>query len=289
MIYFPQRRPFTEATAIFNNLLFLGCGLMKYTFFVDESGQSGIKRIRSDSTPGASRYMTLGGVLIPETKKEEILNGLNKLKKQIDRPALHCSKLKHKQIVRFAQFVADQQVLLFGVISLKETLGDYASDISHSDKRYYNKCAQYLLERLALAMNQKDIKEDDVTICFEEGNFDYNALRSLIRSCRNKPLRPATKNLKLINPYSINAQPKENEKALQLADLIAHALYQCVDDGPSTYGVTETRYVEELKSRFFSDPISKKVCGFGIYPVHELKTIQASKSVEAFLKSISSD
>jgi len=261
---------------------------MNYTFFVDESGQSGIKKIRGPEGGGSSRYMTLGGVLVPNIIRDDLRRSLQSLAEEFKRKELHCNKLGHNQIVRYSQELSKHQVLLFGVISLKETLGWYGDEIEGSEKKYYNKCAQYLLERLALSMKLKGILEDEVSICFEEGNFDYNGLRGLVAACRRDPRRPATKNLTLINPNSIFARPKDEEPLLQTADLVAHALFRCVDDGPSTYGVFETRYIDEMRTRFYGDEETGLICGSGLFPVHKLKDIGADQNVFDFLEVLKS-
>lgn len=261
---------------------------MNYTFYVDESGQAGIKKIRTKESGGASPYLTLGGVLVPESEKDRLTGLVLSLAKEFSKPNLHCSKLNHNQIVRFSKELAQARVKLFGVISLKATLGDYANEINHSDKAFYNKNAQYLLERLAHFLELKGIEDKSVSIVFEEGNFDYHKLKALIGKCVHSPQKAATKRLKgRINPSSIKAVPKDGDPLLQLADLAAHALYRLVDDSPSTYGVQEVRYVSELRSKFFSDPSTGLVCGAGIFPVHRLKQIKAEGEVEAFLSELS--
>lgn len=261
---------------------------MDYTFFVDESGQSGIKKIGGAGNKGASPYMTLGGVLVPNTHKSNILSELNKLIDIYGKKDLHCSRLNHNQICRFARVVALEKVKLFGVISHKATLGTYRTEIKDSDKKYYNKCVQYLLERLAHFLELNNIEETQVSIVFEDGNYDYSALKSLIRSCRRKPMNPASKRLVRINPNSISSKMKEEEPLLQVSDLVAHALYRCVDDSPSTYGIQETRYVDELRCKFFSEPETQKIVGYGLFPVHRLSQIKASKEVETFLEQLKS-
>uniref|UniRef100_UPI00404876F9 DUF3800 domain-containing protein n=1 Tax=Yoonia sp. TaxID=2212373 RepID=UPI00404876F9 len=259
---------------------------MKYTFYADESGQSGIKKIKSAISGGASRYMTMGAALVPNTRRDAIRASLAELAAEFGRTDLHCSKLNHNQIVRFAKVVAEQKVLLFGVISRKETLGQYKDDIGGDHAKYYNKCAQYLLERLGMFSSSNKLSEESLSICFEEGNFDYSGLRGLIAACRKNPLRPASHHLKHINPNSISVEPKAHEPLLQLGDLVAHALFRCVDDGPSSYGVFETRYVDELAPKFFADRDTGVICGNGIYPVHNLNGIKADKKVHKFLSDL---
>lgn len=269
--------------------LLVGGDAMQYTFFVDESGQSGIKVVGSEEKKGASRYMTMGGVLVPEPNKENLLLQLGSLRKSFGKKDLHCSRLNHNQICRFAKVVASERVRLFGVISLKETLGSYREDIEANDKKYYNKCAQYLLERLAHFMESADIDGDQLSIVFEEGGYDYSALRGLIAKCRSNPLNPATRRLQRVNPDSIISRPKAEEPLLQASDLVAHALFRCVDDGPSTHGIRETRYLNELSSKFFSDSKSKAIVSYGIFPVHKLSDIKAEREVESFLANLKAE
>ena len=160
---------------------------MKYTLYVDESGQSGIKKVKSDTEGGASRYMTMGGVLVRNENCEHLRKVLAELTSVVGKADLHCSRLKHNQTVRFAQTLAKEDVVLFGVISLKETLGSYKDDIGNSDKKYYNKCAQYLLEKVGLFLEQVGCNENDISVRFEDGGFDYGGLRGLIYSCRKSP------------------------------------------------------------------------------------------------------
>ncbi|MEJ1993327.1 MAG: DUF3800 domain-containing protein [Maritimibacter sp.] len=262
---------------------------MKYTLYVDESGQSGIKKIRSRTDGGASRYMTLAGVLIPETKKAEIRSELSQLAKEFGKHDLHCNKLNHNQIVKLAQRISRMKIMLFGVISLKETLKGYADDINNNDKYYYNKNAQYLLERVAHFMELHSLTENQLSVVFEEGNFDYQKLRSLLSLCVRNPLKPATRRLAgRVNPSAIRACPKNGDPLLQLADVVAHALYRLVDDSPSTYEVKETRYISEMKARFFSEKDTGEIVGYGIFPVHYLRDIKADADVERFLRELRS-
>lgn len=256
---------------------------MNYTLYADESGQSGIKKVKSSTTGGASRYMTMGGALVPDENREHIREALAGLAESFGRADLHCSKLNHNQIVKFAQTVAEFDVVLFGVISLKETLGSYKDDIEANDKKYYNKCAQYLLERVGMFLDSVRLNEDNLSVRFEYGGFNYNGLRGLIQACRRNPRYPATRFLRHVNQNSITEVAKSDEPLLQLGDLTAHALFRCVDDGPSSYGVFETRYLSELRSRFFAARNTGMICGAGLFPVHTIADIQADKQVRQFL------
>ncbi len=259
---------------------------MNYTLFIDESGQSGIKKIQTAEVRGSSRYMTLGGVLIPNVCLDDHNNQLKDLTEKFGKPSLHCSRLNHDQICRFAKDASNLKSRFFGMISLKETLQDYGEEIENDDKKYYNKCAQYLLERVGMFMAESEIQPNNLSVVFESGNFEYSKLRGLISACRKNPIRPASKYLSYISPWAIGAKPKSEEPLLQYADLIAHSLFRCVDDALSRHGVQETRYLTEIKSNFWSDKNTGLIVGKGIYCVHSLKDIKVNAEVFAMLNQL---
>jgi hypothetical protein len=182
---------------------------MAYTFYIDESGDAGINKVRTENEGGASPYMTMGGVLVPDTISQDIQNNLDDLRKNISlRSDLHCKSLCHESKVRFSEFVNQQDVICFGVISLKSTLGGYQKNIDSGN--YYNKCSQYLLERLGIFLDaQKNILPDEVKIVFEHGNFEYQKLKGLIAKCQRNPIRPNTRYLKNISVNMIVSEEKK--------------------------------------------------------------------------------
>jgi hypothetical protein len=136
-----------------------------YTLLVDESGEAGIGKIRSGSLGGASPYMTLGAVLIENRSRDTLEKLLDEIRKDFKRKSLHCSELNHYQLIHYARQIAKQRVRLFGVISRKATLGPYKSAISDDNKKYYNKCVQYLLERVGWFVETRKIDRKKFTNC----------------------------------------------------------------------------------------------------------------------------
>lgn len=254
----------------------------KYTFFVDASGDFGVENIRTKDGYGASPYMTLGATLIPTRLHEKVNSCLDELSHTFNKRP-HCKNLKHEQKVLFAKQLSQQKILCFGVISLKKTLGSYKDEIGSNASHYHNKCAQYLLENLGLFMNQNQIKPDEVSICFERGPFNIGKLRRLISACQNNPMHPASKYLSWIDTLKIRDIEKEREPLLETADLIAHALYRCVDGGP--LNIKESRYLETLKSNFFGNK-NNQVFNTGIKPVHKLNDLSLDDDILNFFHEL---
>lgn len=230
--------------------------------------------------------MTMGGVLIKNDYLDDYRKILRELADLFGKPSLHCSKLSHNEICYFAKKLNELDLVIFGVVSLKTTLGTYRGTIKSNAKLYYNKCAHYILERVGMCFEEMGLTEDELSVCFEEGNFDYNKLRGLISKCRSNPMRPNTKFLKHVNSNAITAKEKSSEALLQFGDLVAHALFRCVDDGPRTFGITETRYVDEMRDRFWRSGAKTKAIGQGLYCVHKVADVGANPTVERFFREL---
>lgn len=258
-----------------------------YTLYIDESGEAGIRNVRSGSSLGASPFMTLGAVLTESRRKSEIERCLQRVQKLIGkRNGLHCAQLSHSQKVFYTRSIASQPVICFGLISRKGTLGNYGNRIGHNPRKFYNKCAQYLLERVGKFLQDFAIRADDVDVVFEEGLFDYATLRAFIGICQKNPKHPDTAYLRNINIAKLKSAKKSEESLLQLADLVAHSLYQTVHKSDKNHNIPEPRYLKELQHRFYADGKTGEVLSHGIKLVHELEDIKFDADVELFIRDL---
>jgi len=251
----------------------------KLTLFIDESGEAGVSKVRSETSGGASQYMTLGGALIRNTNGPVIRKRIEDLQHEFKRKYLHCSELKHEQKIYYARELSKQKIKFFGLISRKATLGSYRLRISDDSKRYYNKCASYLLERVGRFINENSFHRDDLDIIFEEGNFDYEGLKTYIRKCQDNPINSNARYLTNINADNIKTAKKNDDIMLCTADLNAHALYKCVDKHQGNYYIPEPRYYAELRDKFFKCNKSGRVEGAGLKVVHQLSDLNLDSDV----------
>ncbi|UXN06400.1 DUF3800 domain-containing protein [Bartonella sp. HY761] len=259
----------------------------RYTIFIDESGEAGIENVRSESIDGASPYMTLGACLIANRDREVIENTLVEVRTQLRKKSLHCSDLNHYQIIHYTRQIIKLNMHLFGFISRKETLRGYKRRIDDNSKMYYNKCVQYLLERVGWFMQLHQIPPENLDIVFEEArSVDYEKMRKFLRACQSKPNHENTKKLQYIDIKKITVKKKSEEPLLELADLVAHALYKCVDKHKTTYDIPEPRYLCELAPRFFGNPKNQIVVGAGLYCVHSTRDLKLDADVETILNGL---
>ena len=266
--------------------------MSKYLFLVDESGDAGIERVRGAGHGGASPYMTLGGALVAQEDCDYLRDQMRKLCIEVGKSTLHCKDLRHFQKLHFAKTVSALPVVIFGLISYKETLGGYKEAIQGDSSKFYNTCARYLLERLGEYMALNGLKSHQVDIIFEEGNFAYGKLRNYIGMCQDRPMGKTPQqlaNVKLLRNISsqgITATPKGEELLLQIPDLVAHAIYKCVDKSNGSFHITEPRYLNEISNLFFASPGDGKITGKGLKPVHNLRNLGLDEETFVFLDGL---
>ncbi|WP_136659872.1 DUF3800 domain-containing protein [Nitratireductor sp. XY-223] len=259
----------------------------RFTVFIDESGEAGIGKVRDADQAGASPYMTLGASLMRNRSLNTTKDALSKIEVEVGKE-LHCSRLNHYQLLHCARSIAKRKMRLFGVISKKSTLGDYRKRIGNAHTMYYNKCAQYLLERVGWFMHARGIPPENLDIVFEEAKVDYEMMKNLLRACQRNPRRRRTGMLQNIDVDRIVSRKKGEEPLLKIADLVAHALYRCVDKNSGNHHFVEPRYLRQLSDRFFGHPDTNMVVDAGIYCVHTTDQLSLDADVKEMLDKMES-
>ena len=263
---------------------------MNYTLFVDESGDQGINKIRTSSSGGQSPYLTLGAALVKDDDIEAITTEIKQIVgeikgKQRESFQIHFSQMKHKEKVYVCQQFAQLPVTFLGLISKKDTLGNYAEQINKESTKYYNKNIEYLLEIVGQLFSQHNIGFDKHQIIFEEiKNFNYQQTRNYINIVRDNPMHQKAHQLKHINPSKIESAEKSNAPLLCLADCVAYSLHQCCQDWK---GVYEPRYIHELRSRFHCDG-EKYIKYSGIKFIHTIARCIPS-DVQGFFEKLKAE
>ena len=158
--------------------------MKKFTLLIDESGDQGLDNlVTADNPRGASAYMTMGAALVYTDHLPQLRENLETERTLLDVKRLHCADLDHAKLSYISRRVSTYRLKLFGVISKKSTLGSYRTQITGGDQGqdYYNKCAQYLFERIGSFFGENQIQGKDVDIIFEtKRNHDYFRLQRFL-------------------------------------------------------------------------------------------------------------
>ena len=260
---------------------------MKFNIYIDESGDTGISKLRTVQSSGASPFFVLGAVVCQPTAEVFARNALAEFRQTIGRTSWkHATELDHAQKVLLARELGRLPVRYFALISNKSTLNEYKELISKDPHKFYNKCSKYLLECICKYLAPRIEGEDDLAVVFEKRNHDYDAMRRYLLKVRDNPIHAESKFLKPLNPFCIVNRRKGEEDMLELADFVAHSVYQCCNLSKSNYGIPEPRYFLELSSRFAGNE-SNKALGVGLKCIHSLEQVNVEPEIARIFNEIS--
>ncbi|WP_299351833.1 DUF3800 domain-containing protein [uncultured Shimia sp.] len=259
---------------------------MGYTVLIDESGEAGIAKVRTETTGGSSPYFVLAAVVFPEEELKTALETLDYVNKVIPKKKWsHATDLNHAQTVFWSREAAKLNCRMFAVVSNKETLGDYSIMIKNNPDKFYNKCTVYLLEKVGKYLIGKGLDHHIPNVIFERRNHKYDALRRYVVSIKDNPLHEEAKNLRVFNPFAFFEKGKDEEPLLKFADLAAHATYQCTNKTRTNMNIPEPRYFTELHKRFGADRYGK-IIENGLKCIHSIDDLKLDEDVKEQLETL---
>ena len=258
---------------------------MSCTVFIDESGDTGIIKVRSDGKPGASPYFVMAAAVLQPSAQIQSKQLLHRLEVEFGKSWAHATDLNHAQKVYLSRQLSQIPSRFFAVISKKDTLRDYANEIDWDPHKFYNKCAHYLLEKVGSYLASIDNTLTEPTVVFEDRNHDFDKLRRYLGKIKDTPFHTEAKGLAAINPFGVINKKKNEEFLLKIADVVSHAVYQCVNKTPKNYHIPEPRYLRELGGNFACDHRGS-VLGTGIKCIHELSDLKLDGDIERVLSSL---
>lgn len=254
---------------------------MKCIVFVDESGDTGIKRIRSDGVAGSSPYFVIGAAVMPRAVQLHAKRVLEEFEAQIPpkKKWTHATDLSHQQMVFLCRSLASLNARYFAVISNKRTLGAYSGQIEWDPHQFYNKCLKYLMEQVCGYLELKGMATESPDVILEERNHNYDSMRRYFGKIKENPMHRKAVRLRVLNPFAMSTRTKAEEPLLKVADAVSHAVYQCTNKTDSNFGIPEPRYLEELQKRMGSDE-NGRVINVGIKCIHSLRELELDKDIE---------
>jgi hypothetical protein len=259
--------------------------MTRFTVFIDESGEAGIKKVRTGTSGGASPYFVLGAAVFQPASGIQARKALEELKRSIGKKEWkHATELDHAAKVYFARLCSRLKGRYFAVISNKVTLQEYADSIDWDPHKFYNKCIKYLLELICRYLSFHGASENDISVILEERNHDYEMLRNYLGTVRSNPIYPESRSLSLLNVFGISTRAKGEEALLEFADFTAHAVYQLSNKSQSNYGIPEPRYFMEMSRRFAAGERGE-ILGFGMKCIHSLEQLQLDDDVARLVKA----
>lgn len=252
---------------------------MPFSVYIDESGESGIEKVREGLTPGASPYFVLGAAVFQPASEIIARKALQEFKSKISKSNWkHATDLKHAEKVLLSRSLGKLPVRYFAVVSNKATLGEYKDKIDNDSQMFYNKCLVYLLERVCVYLGAQGGVETDLAFFLEQRNHDYDRMLRFLTKVKDNPFYSTSKSFSILNPFAISTRRKGEDELLEVADFVAHAVYQCANKSASNYNIPEPRYFRELMPRFATDQ-KGNVLGSGLKCIHNLEQLRLDPDI----------
>ncbi len=251
----------------------------RFHAYVDEAGDEGFGKLKTERCGGQSRWLALGAILVSEENDKNLPKWRDAALQILahKKRDLHFNKLKHEQKVAISNILSEKP---FGI---SVVCSDKIEITRLSAKRYetykekghlYNYLTRFLLERLTDACAQKAERAGnkaklEITFSRRKGT-DYSVMRDylyLMRDGREKlePFRSV--NWSVLNPEDIKVENHNKRAGLQIADVVTSATYAALE--PNLYGDVETRYSNIFRRRYLRP--DGKIANWGV-------TIMPSKS-----------
>ena len=258
---------------------------MKYSVFIDESGEAGIAKVRQEGSVGASPYFVVGAAVFQPASELNARNVLQDVKSKMRKVSWkHATDLSHTEKVYLGRELGRLPVRYFAVISNKDTLGEYKNFIETDAQKFYNKCLKYLLEIIFLYLSKDINSTEDVTVVLEERNHDYDAMLRYFHKVKENPIYKQSKSLRFFNPFSMIRKKKGEENLLEIADFVSHAVYQLANKTDRNFYIPEFRYFQEISSRFAGNERGQ-ILGYGLKCIHSLGQLNLDPDIAALVRS----
>lgn len=216
--------------------------------YIDESGDDGLKRIRSTSHSGGTQWLTISCCVARYVNDLEFVSWRDQIKVGGKRE-IHFRELNHSQKLMACQKIATFPVRGITILSNKTLIpeGTY-----NQKNQLYHYLTRYLIERLSWLCRdmRPKVPEGDgrVKIIFSKrGGMNYEDFRNYLRKLQASE---SEIHWPVVDIDAVDARDHSTRAGLQIADCIASAFRMAVD--PDEYGNCEPRYAKELKANTYN-------------------------------------
>ncbi len=237
-----------------------------YILYVDEAGDTGLKKVRPIDPDGASEWLVIGGILIRSSREAETVQWVRDLRANIkgaQRPDLHFRLLSEARKAAICPAMSLMRLRGFALLSNKKNMRGYRNRRVEqarpsSQEWFYNFCIRLLLERVTdyvARRSLRDYKElRHLEIVFSDrGGMRYTQTKEYYDILKNQArsgLTYLTKrqiDWRVLHPHLVSSVSPRDNAGVQLADVIASSFYQAVDAlGPGVWSPDHAKQLHQI-------------------------------------------
>ena len=252
-----------------------------YIAYIDEAGDDGIKKIRTETENGGSEWLVISAVVVHAENEPRLIPWLKdtiaRQKRGHQIQHFHFYKLDHAGKVAACRSLAEKEVYLFSTISYKRTMENYKNPAPekvniNKTARFYAWMSRLLLEQVTNFVGQRTFIDYNMATKLrvefsDRGGLEIKQFRNYFDYLRNQS---ATDSLYLSNydldwsvvdTREMHSFSNKDRAGLQLADTVASAFYcgleKLTDEPPNS------EYAKLLETRMARDD-RRRILGCGV-------------------------
>lgn len=245
-----------------------------YVLYVDEAGDEGLRSFKPENPLGSTEWLVLAGYLVRvenDTILPSVLAGLRADISASQGRALHFRDLSPTKRIAACKFLAKYPARAFAVCSYKRTMQNHSNpraEAAHGNSQYlYNFLIRHLLERVTDFCEQDQLRAGESVvrplkvIFSHKGGHRYGQMKAYLELLKLQAVANSTiLKARQIRPQYIRFNlieyhPHFRFAGLQLADVVASAVYQGVDTSSRNWSCKPAKALapiiagEELQKR----------------------------------------
>lgn len=241
--------------------------------YIDESGDEGFGKLRTDERGGQSTWLILGAIIVRASNDKKIPTWRDDIRSRFTdkrKPDLHWGNLRHEQKVVAAQDMAKLPIGAALTLSHKVTIpGSKHAHLFKKPQYLYNYLVRWLLERLISAAKEAaGGKHAMLHVVFSRrGGTDYDVMAKYLRYLadgRDLVKAPRRTDWSVLDIDGIKVENHSKRAGLQLADLVTSAFGNALE--PNRFGNYEPRYAEILIPKLITSRGTASNSGLTIVP-----------------------
>lgn len=251
----------------------------RFTAYVDEAGDFGLRSIVPIDPNGASEWFVLAAVLVRSVNEGQVQHWLRAIRdaaRNRQAPSLHFRKLTDRQKLIVAERLAQLPLRIFVLISNKRNMRNHrnakAARVSGHKHWFYWWCTRLLLERVTAycALRNRLDGHSDGRLRLEfsrRQDLRYDQFKDYFTRIwwQERPvLDRRTVDWSVFDFESVTFHDHDARAGLQLADIAASAFYQAVNTHP--HGSSDARSALALSPRIWRTDDGALDAGFSVQP-----------------------
>ncbi len=219
----------------------------EFVAYIDEAGDPGLKRVRPIDPVGSTEWITISAVLVRRTRDDELKDWVANINANLgisNTQVIHFKNLDSTQRLEACRAINLLPLRLFAIVSNKKNMRQYRNtraEARGSKQWFYNWLVRILIERVTdwcfRYSLRRGLARRHVKFVFSQsGGHSYSQTAAYHELLKHQVrggkiiLNKHAPRWEVMSFHLVEHYPHFKRAGLQLADVVASAFYQAVDN-----------------------------------------------------------